>query len=365
MDNEQASTLLKKYNSGHCTEKEKELIERSFFEFNEQEIEISLTKLKNLKKQSLRELPKPKNRKNVLKVWVSVSAAAAAIVIALYLFIPKSHTNAMANLSMAEKILPIGNAAQIILSNGSTIYLDGKKGEVKINALSLTYKDGSEINFANSTGEQTISTPKGGEYKIVLSDGTKVWLNAATVLQYPTSFRETAGREVKLVSGEAYFEVAKDKKHPFTVTTADQTVTVLGTHFNVNAYERTIKTTLLEGSVRLYSLNKADSIKLKPGEQSFIKDNRFEKIGADLDMVTAWRNGKFKFKDADLQSILTEAERWYGIKVVYDSKISFAHLTGGISRKSSLATLLKLLQMSGVNFTLKEESGINILTIKS
>jgi transmembrane sensor len=365
MDEEQVRALLKKYNSGECTEKEIALIEKSFFEFNEQDIEISFKKLKSLKKQTFRKLSKTDIGVNNLKVWISISAAAAAIAIALYIFLPHFDNNEQASLKMAEKILPVGNVAQITLSNGKIIQLDNTRDEIKINDSSLTYTDGFKIDITNSNTEQTISTPRGGEYKIVLSDGTKVWLNAATVLQYPTSFRERAERKVKLLSGEAYFEVARDKRHPFIVATLNQNLTVLGTHFNINAYTKSVKTTLLEGSVKINFTNKTDSIKLQPGEQSSTSGNKFIKTDADLDIETAWKNGKMKFKDANLQSILSEAERWYNIDIRYNGKISEKHLTGGISRKSSLATLLKLLQMSGVNFSMREESGKNVLSIES
>jgi len=364
MDNKQAWDLLKKYNSGQCTEAEKALIEKSFYEFNEQDIEISFVKLKNLKREIFKQLPRPDKKINRLKVSILISATAAAIVLALYIFVPTKTNSSETSLELAKRIYPIGNAAQIYRSNGQIIHLDKKMGGVKISDSSLAYTDGSGIRQLDSNEQQTISTPRGGEYKIVLSDGTKVRLNAATVLQYPASFREKTERKVRLVSGEAYFEVARDKKHPFIVSTSSQRLTVLGTHFSINAYAQAVKTTLLEGSVKLNLVAKTDSIKLRPGEQSIITGNRFQKTSADLDIETAWINGKIKFRDAGLQSILAEAERWYNIKVVYEDKIPDIRLTGGISRKSSLNTLLKLLQMSGVDFTLSEVSGTNTLTIK-
>lgn len=340
------------------------MIEKSFLEFNEQDTEISFDKLKNLKRQTYRQLPRPDNSTNHLKVYLSIAAAVASIVAALYLFLPARTDNAAASFKLAAEIYPAGNTAQISLSNGQVVQLDKKMGEVKVSDSSLAYTDGYSIRQLDSSEQQTISTPRGGEYKIVLSDGTKVRLNAATVLQYPVSFREKAERKVRLVSGEAYFEVAKDRKHPFIVSTLSQRLTVLGTHFSINAYAQAVKTTLLEGSVKLNFVAKTDSIKLRPGEQSIITGNRFQKTNADLDIETAWINGKMKFRDAGLQSILAEAERWYSIKVVYVGSVPNIRLTGGISRKSSLSTLLKLLQMSGMDFTLSEVSGTNLLTIK-
>jgi transmembrane sensor len=364
MDNQQAWALLKKYNSGQCTEDEQALIEQSFFAFNEQDIEVSFNKLKAIKKQISTELPKPNTKISPLKISIIISTAAAIIAFAIYLFTPQYKNNIDKSLEIAGEIFPKGNAALITFSDGKTIELDKTKLGIVVDGSDILYNDGSKITAADPTAYQTISTPKGGEFKIVLSDGTKVWLNAATVLQYPTSFRDRTERRVELVSGEAYFEVAKDKKHPFIVASRNQDLTVLGTHFNVNTYESTVKTTLLEGSVKLDLNGKNDSLKLAPGEQSVNNGTRFVKSEADLDINLAWTNGKIKFRDRDLKSILEEAERWYNIKVEYENGTPNIHLTGGISRKSSLATLLRLLQMSGVNFTLTEKHGIKILDIK-
>lgn len=365
MDKEQAKALLEKYNSGRCTEAEKSLIEQSFFAFHEQPIGISFKKLKALKKQVAKELPKPNARISSLTISITLSTAAAMIALAIYIFMPQSEKGINQSLTLAESIFPKGNVAVITLSNGRIIELDKNKEEVKVNGSDLVYSDGSKVYDNYKTEPQSISTPKGGEYKIVLSDGTKVWLNAATVLQYPTSFRERTERKVTLVSGEAYFEVAKDPKHPFIVISGNQELTVIGTHFNINTYTKTVKTVLLEGTVKLKSINNKDSISLRPGEESGHHGNAFQKREADLNLTMAWKNGKIKFRNADLKSILDEAERWYNIKVEYEGEIPNIHLTGGISRKSSLATLLKLLQMSGVTFTLSDKQNITTLKIKS
>ncbi|RZJ82999.1 MAG: FecR family protein, partial [Chryseobacterium sp.] len=149
----------------------------------------------------------------------------------------------------------------------------------------------------------------------------------------------------------------------FIVDTRDQRLTVLGTHFNINTYEKSVKTVLVEGSVKLNSTQSSDSIKLKAGEKSVIDRNKFKKSEADIPLEMAWVNGKIKFNNADIRSILNEAERWYDIQVVYTGDIPKINLTGGMNRKSSLATLLKLLKMSGVNYTLEEKSGKHTLYI--
>ncbi|WP_316800217.1 FecR family protein [Pedobacter frigidisoli] len=364
MDNEQAFILLGKYNLGECTDAEKALVEQSFMAFNEQDVKISFQKLQALKSQIARDLPKPMAKASFVKISIAITSAAAVIAFAVYMLMPRYENDVKASLHIAEQIFPKGNQALITLSNGKTISLDQNSKEIKVLRTGLTYADGSKL-LDRPIEFQTISTPNGGEYTIVLSDGTKVWLNAATVLQYPTSFSERTERRVKLVSGEAYFEVAKDSEHPFIVSTADQRLTVLGTHFNINAYTRQIKTVLLEGSVQLNDQSQEQSALLKPGEQAIKNGSQFDTSKADVGLEVAWVNGKIKFRNADIKMILAEAERWYNIKVIYDADVPKVQLTGGISRKSSLATLLKLLQMSGIHFSLNEDNGIKTLTVKS
>lgn len=363
METRQAKDLLRRYNSGRCTEAEMALIEESFFAYNEIPVEISHRKLKAIKKEVAKELPRSKS--SSLKAIITISTAAASIAFAVYMFKPKTENSVSESLRMAEQILPKGNKALITLSNGKAIELDQNHNEVIIANAELLYSDGKSIENSQSAKYQTISTPKGGEYKIVLSDGTRVWLNAATVLQYPTSFGERNERRVKLVSGEAYFEVSKDKYRPFIVASKNQELTVLGTHFNINTYGQSVKTTLNEGSVSLSSDKANKSIILSPGEESIADGANFEKRIVDVDLNIAWKNGKIKFRDADLKSLLDEAERWYNVKVEYEGQIPNIRLTGGISRKSNFSTLLKLLKMSGVRFTLNEKDGLQQLTIKS
>jgi len=357
MKQEEVRQLLTRYQNGECSETEKAFLEQSILVYNEDEPELDATHLAQIKEEIFAKLPKATQRTIPLKIWVAISGAAAGLIITLAILMT-SHKSQQADANaIAEKIFPAGNVASITLDNGKQLMLSTTHQEVMVNDTSLRYKNGEQININKKSQNQTIQTPKGGEYKIVLSDGTKVWLNAATVLQYPTSFRERTERKVTLVSGEAYFEVAKDRKHPFIVHSRDQRLMVLGTHFNINTYEKFIKTVLLEGSVKLNSTQSSDSTKLKAGEKSVIVRNKFEKTDADIALEMAWIKGKMKFKNADLKSILSEAERWYNIQVVYIGDIPKINLTGGMDRKSSLATLLKLLKMSGVNYSLEEKSG--------
>ena len=201
---------------------------------------------------------------------------------------------------------------------------------------------------SNKVAFNTIQTPRGGQYQVVLPDGTKVWLNAASSLKYPEVFMGNT-RTVEL-SGEAYFEVSKNKAMPFHVKSKFQDVEVLGTHFNINSYmdEQTIKTTLLEGSVKVSNLK---SLKiLKPGQQSIagISENSLIKLASEVDTddETAWKNGLFQFNNSDLKIILNQLERWYDIKIDYAS-IPAKRYNGMISRKVKLSEVLKMLEKTG------------------
>lgn len=367
MTHEEVKQLLIKYNSGQCTAEEKALVETSFLQFNEEDYEINFERIEAFKQETRKKLPKP-NRQILLNPVLITAAAAAIILITIGLYLSWPGKSFQSQMQLAETIGPKGNKAIITFSDGSLVSLSSNKKAIKICSDQLVYDDGTIAKIAAPKGMQTISTPKGGEYKIVLSDGTKVWLNAATVLQFPDRFAAQGSRVVKLVSGEAYFEVHKDKKHPFMVSTTNQSLTVLGTKFNINAYDQLTKTTLLEGSVKIaiprQPNNKANEVLLSPGEQTVVTSAEIIKSPIDTSLAVAWKNGKIKFRDASLEEILTGAERWYDLEVKYEGKIPGIHLTGGISRSSNLSTLLRLLQLSGVKFKLKVSNQTRILSIE-
>jgi len=298
------------------------------------------------------------------KLWSKVLAAAAISLLVgfcyFYIFNNKNvnkHTTPI----NAQSVLPGGNRATLKLPDGKTINLSSAQSGIIIKDHTVTYKDGTSIPENIKEGLVTISTPKGGEYQIVLSDGTKVWLNASTTLQYST-LRERGQRKVKLLSGEAYFQVTKDKSHPFIVETATQQVEVLGTHFNVSNYadEGKIVTTLEEGLVKILSTegttSERNNILLRPGEQSINKNGHLSVAKADLQTALAWRNGLIKFKDAPLKSILLQASRWYNIEVEYEGIPDTELFTGGISRNANLEVLLRVLRLSGIKFKVVEQN---------
>lgn len=245
-------------------------------------------------------------------------------------------------------ILPGKNRAILTLGNGKTINLsDAKKGLV-INAVQLNYSDGAAVltDGLDTTIEKallSVHTPIGGTYQVLLADGTKVWLNAASSLKFPASF--TGNKRSVELSGEAYFEVAKDAKHPFEVVSNEQTLEVLGTHFNLNAYgdEGRTSTTLLEGSVRLQSME-GQSLVLKPNQQAILATGTLSAHDVDGLESIAWKNGKFTFDREDIRSIMRKVARWYNVQVVYEGNLDGIKLTGSVSRFENIAKLLQVLE---------------------
>ncbi|WP_114940611.1 FecR family protein [Mucilaginibacter endophyticus] len=308
-------------------------------------------------------------RKNNKLRWIGYAAAVlllAALAIPLNKRRPAEQPQNLAN---QHKDIPPGtNKAVLTLADGSTIVLDSAKhGQIasQQNVLIREDENGKVVyEAAHETQEPAapapaetiamnmLATPRGGQYQVVLPDGTKVWLNAASSLKYPTAFTGNE-RRVEL-TGEAYFEVSKDPSKPFNVKTASQTVTVLGTHFNINSYtdEGATKTTLLEGSVRVTS-NTGQSVKIKPGEQAV---NTLSNINinenANIDEAVAWKNGKFVFSNTDLQTIMRQLSRWYDVDVEYQGKTAQKHYMGRISRNVPVSQIFEILKTSGLNFTI-------------
>lgn len=259
-------------------------------------------------------------------------------------------------------ILPGGNKAILTLSNGKTITLDNASNGIldKEEGTAIDKKADGQLVYekldatAPTISEVTrepifnvLSTPQGGQYKIILPDGTKVWLNAASTLRYPTTFTGSE-RDVTL-NGEAYFEVAANKTMPFRITTADSTrIRVLGTSFNIMAYsdEEFTKTTLLDGAVQMSSGK--TSTTLRPGEQGSLKlhTSQLSTSKVDVEEAIAWKNGLFQFKSADIRTVMRQIARWYNVEVNYEGEIP-EHFTGQAYRKEDISVILEILELTG------------------
>ncbi|SEP12871.1 FecR family protein [Niastella yeongjuensis] len=257
---------------------------------------------------------------------------------------------------LKNDVLPGGNKALLTLGNGTTIILDsahpgtltqqGNTRVVKLNDGQLLYNEAAKSGTPPLT-YNTLSTPRGGQYQLVLPDGSTVWLNAASSIRFPTAF--TGNERNVEITGEAYFEVKKNAAMPFTVKMNNGTaVKVLGTQFNINAYddEETIKTTLLEGAVKI--TKKAESAIIKPGEQASVSQssNNIPVLTADLEEVMAWKNGSFQFNGATIETVMRQISRWYDVEVEYKGKISL-HFAGAISRNVNISQVLEMLEKAG------------------
>lgn len=294
---------------------------------------------------------------------------AAAVVVLLgvggYLFtVNKNKDNKLAG--TAEVIAPGREGAILTLADGSKVVLDSiangvvanQNGvQVKLNNGQLAYDGSGEVVY------NTISTPKGRQFRLLLPDGSKVWLNAASAVKYPTVF---AGKERRVeLEGEAYFEVTKDAEMPFKVVVGNATeVEVLGTSFNINSYhnEPVIRTTLLEGSVRLNAYKRSET--LKPGQQAVVKPSKEHMEvahNADLDQVMAWKNGLFNFDDATLEEVMRQLERWYDIEVTYAKDIPAIRFGGEINKQNTLQDVLQILEKSNVHFRLEESRKLVVI----
>lgn len=260
-----------------------------------------------------------------------------------------------------KAILTLGDGSKIILDDakngilanqGGNSVLKAAEGEVIYSFLSEV-KDPLTIDEHTPVIYNTIETPKGGKFQIKLPDGSKVWLNAASSLRFPTVFNGSK-RQVEL-KGEAYFEVSPDKSKIFEVNTRNQVVQVLGTHFNINAYldEPTVNTTLLEGSVRVSDLRTNISQLLKPGEQSQLSE-QIEVINLkNTNEAVAWKEGYFQFDEADIKTVMRQIERWYDVSVVYEGDLPNYRFGGEIERNLSLLQVLKVLEKTKVHFRLE------------
>jgi transmembrane sensor len=303
--------------------------------------------------------------RNIMPAWLKYFTAAALLLFSAAVFYVRTRSSGQPAIKtelVKNDVLPGGNKAILTLANGKKIVLDkaengtiAKQGNISVDKIqdgSLIYQSAADQGNVTGNDYNTISTPKGGEYAVTLPDGSKVWLNAVSSVTFPTTF---TGSERKVtITGEVYFEVAKDVARPFLVETKGQTVKVLGTHFNINAYadEHKIKTTLLEGSIKIDADN--GSKILRPGQQAEVTGDRIRVIdGVNTDAAVAWKNGYFIFDNTDLPSLMHQLSRWYGVNIIYSGNPGEHEFVGEIKRKTNLSNVLKILAVSGVRFKIE------------
>jgi transmembrane sensor len=353
MEKEELKKLFKRYHEGRCTEEEKALLEAWYLGYNEHDLDITPRRINAIGKKIFRELPG--NHPEFIRIGLRLGLAAAMIgflfMVTLKFVMPNP---GVSKAYTRQDILPGSNTAILMLANGKKIDLSKATngqlasqsgiGIYKTASGQIIYKVPANAAEANLLSNNTVTTPRGGQWQIVLPDGSKVWLNSASSLSYPATFNHQHKRIVELF-GEAYFEVAKDKLHPFLVKTGQQTVEVLGTHFNINSYadEPAVKTTLAEGSVKISAINGQSQL-LLPGQQASYKQGEFTLRQVNVDDALAWTKGSFRFNDQSIQSIMRQLSRWYDIDVQYDPNISYGSLNGRISRFKNLNQVLSALE---------------------
>lgn len=308
----------------------------------------------------------PATRVHHIRYW---SAAAAVILLialtSLFLYNKQAIKAPVAKYNApVHQVKPGGNKAVLTLADGTEITLDstgngaianqGNMQVIKLDSGQLAYNMGKGPKDG-IVSYNTLTTPRGGQFQIILPDGTKVWLNAASSLRYPTAF---TGKERNVqLTGEAYFEVAKKNGMPFTVGVKDMQVRVLGTHFNIMAYqdESAIRTTLLEGAVRVQHGTK--EMQLTPGQQAQLKPSGEMALLKDVDLeeTVAWKNGYFQFERESLLGVMRQISRWYDADISYEGKVPDREFGGKIERSSSIDEVLKVLELSNVHFRIEQK----------
>jgi ferric-dicitrate binding protein FerR (iron transport regulator) len=316
------------------------------------------------------EADKPK-KKTVIPFRIPYWRVAAAVLIGIgtagYLYwhqqasrIPEDAVQGI----VAAPILSGTNKAMLTLDDGTVIPLDSTGSQTIQQGNTTAYRHNGALQYQGGRTSavvryNTLTTPRGGQYEVILPDGTKVWLNADSRLRYPVSF---AGNErVVELEGQAYFETVRDAHQPFLVKVGNMAVQVLGTSFDIMAYkdEKSIHTTLISGAIKV-AANKENRL-LRPGQQAVIAEGGIDVNTVNTDDVIAWKNGYFSFRDADISAVMRQLSRWYDVTVSYPAGIPKGTFSGEIGRSLSLLQALKILEQTNVNFKVGQDRHIVIL----
>lgn len=359
MDRHKVNDLLKKFKLGILSEEENAFLEQWYYQY--QETEGPDYQLEDRLADSIeiwQSLPVHHHRIK-RKRLIPFVAAAASILFAVGSILYFARNDVNTGITKISNDIAAGkNDATITLPSGKVISLSESKSGVIVGKEGLSYNDGSKLaggiskNQTDKTGFIKAQTPRGGMYHVILPDGTKVWLNAASTLKLPLSFVGLENRTVEL-EGEAYFEVFKNKKQPFIVKARNLDLTVIGTHFNVSAYadEKVTRATLLEGSIQVKSPVKksheddSESVEIKPNEQVLTTNSgklSVESVNAEETIL--WKNGKFSFVQEEMESVMRKIARWYDVEVIFNDPLQTLKLTGSISRYVNVSKLLEMLQ---------------------
>ncbi|WP_443943678.1 FecR family protein [Pedobacter sp. AW1-32] len=364
MKKRQAKELIRKYRKEKTTDLENLAIEH----WLELELDNDLwskteEERANFKYELKQKIDKIIDRKNTAwpgfttKTWLK-SVAVFFLIVAPAMYIWKIQS--LHVLDEANDIKPGGYKATLTLSNGRKIDLSQNKigelteiGGIKVLKTAdgkvkyIVDRDSAAQSLSNNAFN-TLETPKGGEFQIELPDGTVIWLNAESSIRYRANFYLKKERQVDL-SGEAYFEVAKDKNRPFLVNCENYQVKVLGTHFNVNGYASSgaVKTTLLEGAVDMAPTDgSAERVQIKPGQSAVFSDSGVTLGTADVELDLAWKNQEFIFRDETLAVIMEQLARWYDVDVIFEGNTASKRFNGAVSRFKHISEILKKFELT-------------------
>lgn len=373
-----AEKLIEKYKAGQCSPEEILMLQNWFHHLNKDEdLKLSEETLEQVSSEmwgviDAKTSSISKTRVHRLKYW----SAAAAIFVALFggglFYLIRSEREAA-----KLQIKPGEQMATLTLSNGKKIELTSTLNNEVIteHGVSITKTADGQLVYTvkGSTTDtsvyNTVSTACGQQYQIVLPDGSLIYLNAGSSITYSTGLQQTAVRRIKL-AGEAYFEVTKDKKHPFEVISGNQKVEVLGTHFNIKSYadEPNAKTTLVEGSVKVSWLGHLNTEKsnpfkiLVPGEQAVLSRGTIAVETVNPEEAIYWKENKFGFQSEEIESVMRDVARWYNVNVIYQDNVKQVKVSGSVSRFEDITKLLDKLEQTGLlKFTIE---GKNVIVSK-
>lgn len=377
MEKDQIRQLLKNYKAGTCTPHERAIVESWYLNYRNgegqplaaDELEEELDWIWGRVSDHVGHGETIANPGRGFR-WIAAAAAVLLVGLVSVLYLYRSQQNRLPQLVIQADMAPGGNHATLTLADGSLVELSSEQSGLIMKSGIVTYTDGSTVpvDGAGETAATSyvISIPNGGQYQVVLTDGSTVWLNASSTLRYPSRFTGQ-NREVE-IEGEAFFEVARDVDRPFVVRVKGHSVKVLGTAFNVSSYsdDPDTRVTLVHGSVEVADQEghgMASAVGLKPGEQAVIDGKGIEVKAVNVAPYTAWRDGVFRFDETELRSVLRQLSRWYDMEVEYRGDIPDTYYYGQIGRNNNLSAVLRILKESGLSFTVENDGVIRKLVV--
>jgi transmembrane sensor len=365
MNEERLNLLISKYSEGKCTPEETALLESWYLNWNENpRRNLTTAELMEAQEKLWKDLSTATLQVKPVRLWPRMLIAASVLLILTFGAYHYTHLDFKQRIvqQTVQDLPPGSNKATITLSDGKELALQGSSTGHLANQgnTSITFNKEGEIVYQNAKEAtallplqyNTVTTPRGGQYPLILGDGTKVWLDASSSIRFPVAFT-TSDRAVT-ITGQVYFEVAHDPARPFKVTAQDQVVEVLGTHFNINAYpdEAVVATTLFEGKVKVASKDK--EVTLTPGQQANLNAAGLKVIkDADIQQAIAWHQGLFKFKNADIPAIMRQLARWYDVDVAYEGKIPDRKFSGEMYRNMSALKVSDILNYEQIHFRIE------------